>query len=256
MREPGHLDEGVLPYLDRERILACYRASPGREIETGKFASPESSAALAANTFGYFLDRPDALPSIPGLELSRPVLSIDIERTLRFPWAGGRHPWLDAVIETEKELVGIESKRYEPFRQRTPSSFSDTYSRPVWGDGMRRYEAERDAIRAGRGTRHLDAAQLVKHAFGLVTQAGISRKQPILAYLYAEPGFWPDGRPIPEEFRIAHRAEIETFGQAVAGDTVRFVAISYATLLASFAGAASEGVRRHAEAVRAAFLIN
>lgn len=121
---------------------------------------------------------------------------------------------------------------------------------------MRRYEAERDAIRVGRGTRHLDAAQLVKHAFGLVTQAGIAMKQPILVYLYAEPGCWPDGRRIAEELRMAHRAEIETFGQAIAGDAVRFAAISYATLLASFADADSEGVRRHGEAVRTAFLAN
>jgi len=30
--------------------------APGNEIESGKFASPESSAALVANAFGLFLD--------------------------------------------------------------------------------------------------------------------------------------------------------------------------------------------------------
>ena len=34
----------------------------GNEIATGKFDSPESSAALAANAFGFFLQRASELP--------------------------------------------------------------------------------------------------------------------------------------------------------------------------------------------------
>ncbi len=52
------LVEGLLPYLPVEKVRAAYKAAPGNEMESGKFASQESSAALAANTFGYFLEKP------------------------------------------------------------------------------------------------------------------------------------------------------------------------------------------------------
>jgi hypothetical protein len=49
-------------YLPIDKILRAFSNSPGREIERGKLSTPESSAALAANTFGLFLDRPRDLP--------------------------------------------------------------------------------------------------------------------------------------------------------------------------------------------------
>jgi hypothetical protein len=45
----------LLPGLPIDLIRGCYAAAPGNEIAGGKFASPASSAALAANTFGPFL---------------------------------------------------------------------------------------------------------------------------------------------------------------------------------------------------------
>ena len=119
---------------------------------------------------------------------------------------------------------------------------------------MGRYEALRDALRSGSFTTlHLDATQLVKHAFGLVTQARALRKQPILVYLYAEPPGWPDGTTIPAAAIAAHRADIDTFARMVDGDEVRFVPLSYARLLAAFAASPDADVRRHGEAVRIAF---
>jgi hypothetical protein len=46
------LANALLPGLPGELIRACYAAAPGNEIASAKFASPESSAALAASTFG------------------------------------------------------------------------------------------------------------------------------------------------------------------------------------------------------------
>ena len=54
----------ILDLLNCDRILRCYEHAAGSELLSGKFASPESSAALAANTFGFFLDRPEVL-SLP-----------------------------------------------------------------------------------------------------------------------------------------------------------------------------------------------
>jgi hypothetical protein len=253
--EDGLVD-GLLPHLNRARILASLAASPGREVESGKFASPESSAALAANTFGFFLDMPAAFPARETLGLDAPALSVELERSLRFPWSGGRHPWLDAVIETRDALVGIESKRYEPFRAKAPGSFSAAYSRPVWGSHMVRYEAMRDRLRDDPARfAHLDAVQLVKHAFGLVNQAGRIGKRPVLVYLHAEPRCWPDGREVPATTARRHEAEVAAFAEAVVGDAVAFAALTYSALLDGFACSPSAEVRHHAGAVRAAFAI-
>ena len=104
----------LLPHLAKERILAAYAAAGGNEIESGKLASPESSAALVANAFGYFLDRPGDLPPLlPELEGAWPAICVLLEAQLRFPWSGGRHPWLDVLIETETGYAAMPSDDYD-----------------------------------------------------------------------------------------------------------------------------------------------
>ena len=104
-----------LPYFPIEDIREAYANAPGNELESEKLSSPESSAALVANTFGYFLNRPGDFPTIPGLEDAVwPPHCVALEECARFPWSGGHHPWLDAMLETSTYLIGVESKRYEP----------------------------------------------------------------------------------------------------------------------------------------------
>src|SRR4051812_32608329 len=104
-----------LPGLPVDLITAAYAGAPGNEIASGKMLSAESSSALVANTFGYFLGRPQQLPALPGCgDLGWPAIGLTLEMLVRFPWSGGRHPCLDAVIETNASVIGIESKRYEP----------------------------------------------------------------------------------------------------------------------------------------------
>ena len=55
-----------LPDLPVEAILTALAAAPGNELKSGKFDSPESSSALAVNAFGWFINRPDMLPMLPG----------------------------------------------------------------------------------------------------------------------------------------------------------------------------------------------
>jgi hypothetical protein len=239
-----------LPGVAVDRVISALRAAGGKEIESGKFANPESSAALAVNAFGWFLERPELLPPFPGLEnIDWPAESVEVERCLRFPWSGGRHPWLDAVVETASHLIGVESKRFEPYRDRKLVSLSSAYDRPVWGDGMGPYEKLRDDLRTGECRyEFLDAAQLLKHAFGLVTQGRLLGKQPVLLYLFAEPAE-RGGRTISEQIFQDHRAEIADFANRVAGATVRFAACSYGEWLARFVGEAA----CHGEAVRIRF---
>lgn len=226
-----------LPGVPEDQVRAAFDRAGGNEIAIGKFASLESSAALAANGFGWFLDRPDALPAFPGLDdLDWPASRIDIERQMRFPWSGGRHPWLDAAVETPQHLVGVESKRHEPFRDRKVARLSDAYDRDVWGDGMAPWTMMRDTLRAApTAFRHVDAAQLVKHALGLATEARRIGKVPVLIYLYAE----PTDRPPAAAALMAHRSEVERFDEAVSGARVRFAACRWRDWLHRFTGEAS-----------------
>ena len=108
-----------VPGLQIEEIL---NAAKGDEIASGKIDSLESSAALAVNAFGFFLNRAENLPALPGCEEQVwPATSLALEKEVRFPWRGGNHPNLDVLITTPSALIGIESKRFEPFRDRKES---------------------------------------------------------------------------------------------------------------------------------------
>lgn len=252
------LRDGILPGLPGDLIRARFAASPGNEIGSGKFLSAESSAALAANAFGLFLDRPRLLPPLPvGDDIAWSPTSVQLEVENRFPWSGGRHPWLDAMVELPTALVAIESKRFEPFRKRDRVALSDAYWRPVWGDRMAGCCSIRDDLRAGRlAFRHLDAAQLVKHAFGLRTAVhGVDARgrMPVLLYLHAEPVAWPDGRKISPDDVARHRNEIDLFANRIACDEVRFVALSYRALLEAWRKSPDAAVRDHADAIAVEF---
>lgn len=241
------MNDLFLPGVPRQHVLDRLAAAGGNEVASGKLAHEESSAALAVNAFGWFIERPAQCPSLPGTARAGPAESVEVEYCARFPWSAGRHPWLDAVILTSTYLIGIESKRFEPFRDKKQVSLSEAYDRPVWGDYMRGYCVVRDKLRSGKlSFQHLDAAQLVKHAYGLVTDAGRVRKRPLLFYLFAEPTE-RSGHVIAAEHRARHRAEIEAFASAVEGDEVEFRSASYREWLACWP--ASGDVRRHADAL-------
>ena len=228
-------DPSFLPGVPGAAVLAALARSPGNEVASGKFDSPESSAALAVNAFGWFLERPRSMLPLPGVPMGLPE-ALEIEAELRFPWSGGRHPWLDVAITTANTLVGVESKRYEPFRPRKATTFSEAYDTRDWGKGMARYTAMRLALTEGRQSyRCLDAAQLVKHAYGLRTQSLKRGLGAVLVYLHAAPATWASGKPVSPEAIARHRAEIADFARAVKGDDVTFVPLRWADLLADWA---------------------
>jgi hypothetical protein len=166
--------------------------------------------------------------------LNWPATLVEIEYCARFPWSGGKHPWLDAWVETPTAIIGVESKRFEPYRDQKDSIFSNAYDRPVWHDQMVPYESLRDKLRSrSEQFQFLDAVQLVKHAFGLVTQARRNAKKPFLVYLYAEPKERA-GKAIDEKSKEGHRAEIARFAEATKGAEVQFGAISYREWLESW----------------------
>ena len=247
MTEP---DLNLLPGVPDELVRPQLLAGAGQEIASGKFASPRSSAALAANAFGWFLERPALLPPFPGTDqLDWPAKQVALERVMRFPWSRGTHPHLDAGIETAAHLIGVESKRYEPYLDHKATEFRPAYDRD-WGGGLAPFVALMGTLRDDpTAFRYLDAAQLIKHALGLATEADRIGKMPLLVYLYAEPTKLGEAQ-IPTEIILAHRNEVAYFGAAVAGASVRFTATTWSDWLERFVGGA---VRDHAERLRVRF---
>lgn len=124
-------------------------------------------------------------------------------------------------------------------------NLSDAYDRDVWGDGMAPFTVMRDVLRSGNNVfTYLDAAQLVKHAFGLITEGNRISKKPVLLYLYAEPALRGTSAITPDTL-ARHRAEIVNFAAAVAGAAVRFAACSYREWLVGW----TDDARHHADAL-------
>ena len=254
------MTDRFLPGVPGSEVEAIFGAAAGNEIATGKFDSPESSAALAANAFGFFLRRAADLPPMPGCDDQMwPARSLMLETEVRFPWTGGRHPVLDGMVTTPSAFIGIESKRFEPYRTKSTSRLSAAYWRPVWGRRMKGYESIRDDLRDFPDLYgHLDAAQLFKHAFALRTavhkRPEFRGLTPILFYVYATPEIWPrSGEPVDEGAKAQHLEEIGRFAVAVAGDEVRFISCSYKRLLKAWAVHEDDRIRAHSDAVAARF---
>ncbi|MDB5393229.1 MAG: hypothetical protein JWM91_735 [Rhodospirillales bacterium] len=180
------------------------------------------------------------LPTPPGTEATGKAEQIEIEYCARFPWAGGRHPWLDAAVISATHLIGIESKGFEPLRDPKAASFSAAMTGPYGVIGWRDTAQSLDALRLGvLRYRHLDAAQLVKHAYGLVTEGRRIGRKPMLFYLFAA-STTQGCRPIAADDRKRHRDEIADFAVRVAGDEVSFRAGSYREWLRGATGSAAE----------------
>lgn len=240
------LEDVLLPGVPATLVCDEILNAPGNELESGKFFSPNSSAALAVNTFGWFLERPSALPALPSLDaLDWPAQRISLEREMRFPWESDKgHPCLDAAIETPNVLIGVESKRFEPFRDSKKVEFAKAYDRDVWGSHMTSFERMRDVLKSGEVVfRYLDAAQLVKHAFGLVTEGRRINKQPVLCYLFAEPKFC-NGKPVSEEDIRGHRQEVVLFAKLVSGAEVSFAFSNYRDWLTTWVAEPAEHAAR------------
>jgi hypothetical protein len=240
-----------LPDLPVEGILDCLKRSPGHEYRTGKMDGPDSSAALVVNGFGWFLNRADQLPAMQGVP-SGQVTSLTLEAEMRYPWKEGRHPWLDVGMESATTLIGLESRRYEPFRPAKNTGFSEIYDRPVWREKLPKFTQLRDDLVAGRVVfEALDAVQLVKSAYGIWTRAEKRASGAVLIYLYADPVSWASGKNVDPARKALHRRELAEFSNLIAGDGVTFVRMRWSDLLAQWAGVPA--LAAHAAGLQAMF---
>lgn len=234
-----------MPTVRRDDFEADLLAGDGNEL-AGKFRAAHSSSALAVNCFGPFRRHSDELVLLGLRGFSAP----DFERKCPTGLRGGRAPNLDVLIDGREAVVGIESKLTE-FLGPHRADFSPAYAEQIrdarrnqrWFHEMLRLTEAPDAYEL------LDAAQLIKHAFGL---ARTFRDRPImLLYL-----FWEPANSADHPVFAAHRREIAEFADRVAGSTPAFAAMSYPELWQSWDGDAPDWLAGHLSHVRARYAIS
>lgn len=190
----------------------------GNELE-GKFLAAHSSSALAANCFGPFKTRPEDLEVTGQSGFQR----LDFER--KCPTGlRGTSPNLDLVADSGSNVLAIESKCTE-YLATHKAMFADAYFEKILDDRRDSpWFTEMERLRQDpRCYRHLDAAQLIKHAFGLAhTFPG---RQVMLLYLYWEP---VNLEADPAFAR--HRSEVADFARLVEGGFPRLTSMSYPAL--------------------------
>ena len=187
-----------------------------------KMAAVYSSSALVLNTFGPWHKDPSELAINGHTGFHTMKFEAQLTHGLR-----GTRPHLDLCLESDKEVLAIESKCLE-YLDAKPAKFSTAYDTIVDHRAKSPWFRHIAMLRKNnRRYKYLDAAQLIKHYLGL---SHSRPKQSItLLYLFWEPSNWQDF----ETFR-RHREEIDAFTQVVGGDRVRFQAMSYNDLWADW----------------------
>lgn len=236
--------ENLLPGVRAKDFETDLRSGDGNELQ-GKFRAVHSSSALAVNAFAPFRTR---LPELvlPG---SGPFSGLEFERKcpngLR-----GKSPNLDLLLEGPEEVVGIESKLAEPMTA-TRAKFSPQYRKRLrdrlgssaWFQEMCRLEE--DPNRYG----FLDAAQLVKHAFGLIYT--FPDRNVKLLYLFWEPR---NSRDHP--FFSEHRRQVAEFAKSVQDSGPAFDAMSHGELWRHWSAATSPWLSAHIGNLQARYEIH
>jgi hypothetical protein len=115
----------MLPGVPEQYVRARLAAAGGNEIGSGKFANPASLAALAANCFGSFSERPELLPRFPTaqeiawtpqsvelkIEDSRPIREGRFQSASDLPFAG---PLIVASPPCRSVSASSTEKRFNP----------------------------------------------------------------------------------------------------------------------------------------------
>ena len=233
--------ENLLPTVRLADFEADLRAGDGNELE-GKFKAVHSSSALAINVFAPFRARDSEL-TLPG---SGSVTGLEFERKCPHG-VSSRAPNLDVLLNGPAEVIGIESKLTEPL-SRHRAVFSPRYREKI-RDERRESAWFREMLRLEDDPERyvwLDAAQLVKHAYGLAHT--FPDKPVTLLYLYWEPR---NAERFP--LFVEHRGEIDAFSGRVAGSRPSFRAMSYPELWRIWSKTPSSWLTVHLDAMRARY---
>lgn len=209
----------LLPLVSAEDFETDLAAGDGNELQT-KFRAVHSSSALAVNCFAPFRKRIADLKMLDSCTFETLAFEQKCPTGLR----GGRAPNLDVLLSGPDGVVGIESKLTE-YLSAHRAVFSPAYAEQIRDERREQgyfHEMQR-LIDNPDSYRWLDAAQLIKHAFGLART--FSDRPVKLLYLFWEP-VNPNAAPLFAE----HRKEIAAFAERVAGSKPAFEAMSYSEL--------------------------
>ena len=210
----------------------------GKE-DTCKIRAAHSSSALAVNCFGPFKRHLSNL-QICGTE---GFTSLHFEKKCPTGLVG-TPPNLDVLADHADHIVAIESKCTEFLSSHT-ARFKTSYVTKIC-DARRESSWFREMLRLIKAPRTyscLDAAQLIKHAFGLLN-CYPDRKLTLL-YLYWEP-LNADDFPIFEE----HRCEIAEFAEMIAETRLDFRSMNYNDLWSSWDVTAPQWLNLHLNDLR------
>ena len=213
-----------------------------------KLHSAYSSAGLALNAFGPW--RLDSASLAVGGHADFAALAFEKQLPI---FVGGRAPNLDVFLTAPGRALAIESKLTEHLSKKPPAKFSTAYDRLAgkvdlsWWTMYERLKDEPEAFT------YLDAAQLVKHYFGLKTYCGKNAVgEATLLYLYWEP---EDADRYPE--LGAHAREAAELKEAVSDPAVSFETLSYPELWASWSELAEPAwLRDHVAALRERYAVS
>jgi hypothetical protein len=130
-------------------------------------------------------------------------------------------PHLDVLLERGDEIVAVESKCIEYLRPKGGVAVSSKYLRLADRKDFRSTSKWFTALRHVDDFHYVDTYQLVKHFLGLaLTYKG----RPITLFNI----FWEPRNPDADPIFTAHRRELKSFADLVAGDkTCRFQYLSY-----------------------------
>jgi hypothetical protein len=245
--ERGYVSEPGQNLIDGVELAAFesdLRQGDGNELK-GRFRAAHSSSALAVNTFAPFkANLADLwLPAGGGFD------SLSFERKCPHGVKNDfRPPNIDVVFCGPSSVVAVESKCLEPLKPKS-AKFSPAYEADI-RDGRRQTAWFHEMLRLRqkpRAYRCLDAAQLVKHAFGIANT--FRDRLATLLYLYWEPSN-QENYPIFAE----HRAEVSRFAAAIRGGGPEFAAVSYRELWRAWdAPGQPEWLRTHVGRLRARY---
>lgn len=238
--------DNLVPSVNVDDFASDLAQGSGNEL-SGKFRAAHSSSALAVNCFGPFKRNLSDLRVLRRREFQS-FTSLCFEK--RCPTGlHGTPPNLDVLMERPGRVVAIESKCTEylsPHSARFSTSYRtgirDARRRSTWFQEMLRLIDARHVYSC------LDAAQLIKHALGLMYC--YPERRATLLYLYWEPLNAVE-HPVFEE----HRREIAEFADRIAGPGLGFEATTYNDLWSSWGETAPPWLRTHLLDLRARYAV-
>ncbi len=269
------IEDNLIDGVRRDDFEEDLRQGNGGELNAdkngrAKFCAVHSSSALAVNCFAPFKRNIADLSLLDEDGFHAMQFEMQCSTGLR-----GTPPNLDLVVENKNIVVGIESKFTEHLEAHEPK-FADSYEDRRQKSWDEKWVAEMRRVKEDRPYQYLDAAQLIKHAFGIkntfpennlshkyfdVAQLiknifGIKNTSPenklpvnsVLLYIFWEPTNYGEHQNF-----IDHREEIDCLKRMVAGATPAFEAMSYSELWRTWGTAAAPWLRNHLARLRARY---